>query len=243
MKIFYSALILLVTSCTVNKIDTATEIVERCIQVHGGTAYEEGRFEYTFRGRQYELQYEHGKYRYSRLSVDTAGHEIIDILTNSDFTRLVDSTKVPLSQKDIQKYTNSVRSVHYFAYLPFFLSDPAVRLKRLKDEVIHGFTYHKIEVTFVEQGGGVDYDDVYVYWIRADDFTMDYLAYSYEVDGGGVRFREAYDPREVGGIRWQDYVNYKHEKTTPPAQMASLFQKDELVELSRIELENITAIH
>ena len=69
---------------------------------------------------------------------------------------------------------------------------------------------------------------------------MDYLAYSFQVNGGGVRFREAYNPRTVGGIRFQDYVNYKHEnKDFPVQQLDQAFLNKELKELSRIELKNI----
>ena len=72
---------------------------------------------------------------------------------------------------------------------------------------------------------------------------MDYLAYSYEVDGGGVRFREAYNTRKIGGVLFQDYVNYKHLKNTDVSTFDILFEKGELKELSRIELENVKNIN
>ena len=37
---------------------------------------------------------------------------------------------------------------------------------------------------------------------------MDYFAYDFETDDSGTRFREAYNARTVGGIRFQDYLNF-----------------------------------
>jgi hypothetical protein len=38
-----------------------------------------------------------------------------------------------------------------------------------------------------------DFDDEYMYWIK-DTRKVDYLAYSYHVNDGGVRFRAAFNP-------------------------------------------------
>lgn len=37
---------------------------------------------------------------------------------------------------------------------------------------------------------------------------MDFLAYEYNVNGGGVLFREAFNSRMIEGMRFQDYINY-----------------------------------
>jgi len=71
---------------------------------------------------------------------------------------------------------------------------------------------------------------------------VDYLAYSYHVNGGGVRFRSAYNSREVDGVRFQDYINYKHDSTTPVEEMDEYYLKGELKELSKIELRNIISL-
>ena len=105
---------------------------------------------------------------------------------------------------------------------------------------IKGKSYHQVEVRFQEENGGKDFEDVFLYWFNPDSFTVDYLAYSYITDGGGVRFREAINRRSVKGITFQDYINYKpQDKSTPLSEMANLFENDELVELSRIENVNI----
>jgi hypothetical protein len=69
---------------------------------------------------------------------------------------------------------------------------------------------------------------------------MDYIAYNYHTDGGGVRFREVRETREVGGIRFQDYLNLKAaNKATPLDSMQYLYEKGALETLSEINLENI----
>ena len=95
-------------------------------------------------------------------------------------------------------------------------------------------------MTFKQEGGGDDFDDEYIYWIHRNRHTVDYLAYSFEVNGGGTRFREAYNVRTVEGIRFADYVNY--ESTTSDFALENydqLFEVGKVKELSRIETENI----
>ena len=67
-----------------------------------------------------------------------------------------------------------------------------------------------------------------------------YLAYSYKTDGGGIRFREATNPRRVGGILIQDYINYKPEdESIPVDSLKPMFIEGRLQKLSEIKLENV----
>ena len=106
-------------------------------------------------------------------------------------------------------YANSVNSVHYFANLPYGLNDPAVNKEFLGEVAIKDKEYYKIKVTFDQKGGGKDYEDIYLYWFNKETFKPDYLAYKFYVDGGGIRFRVAYNERYLGGIRFVDYENYE----------------------------------
>ena len=116
--------------------------------------------------------------------------------------------------------------------------------KELLGEIdIKGTSYYKVKVTFSEDNGGDDYDDTYLYWFNKQTFKPDYLAYDFHTNGGGMRFREAYNERYVGGIRFVDYYNSK--PTVSSAEIMnidSLFIKDQLELLSKIELENITIL-
>jgi hypothetical protein len=138
------------------------------------------------------------------------------------------------------RYSNSVNSVHYFAQLPYGLNDNAVQKELLGEATINGNPYFEVGVTFKQEGGGTDFQDKFVYWIHKENYTVDYLAYSYETDGGGIRFREAYNVRYVDGIRFADYNNYKPESLEVSlTDLDALFAKGALKLLSKIETESI----
>lgn len=235
--VIFIALIFSVAHTVAQEVLSAQKIIDKCIEVHGGSRYNDAHFEYDFRKYHYEYHYQAGQYEYIR---SVAG--IKDVLTNDGFVRSKDGVSVELDSKKIKSYSNSVNSVHYFAFLPFFLNDPAVHKKLIGSKIINGQEYYKVEVTFEQEGGGDDYDDIYVYWINKESFSLDYLAYSFHVNGGGVRFREAYNRRVINGITFQDYVNYKHDKQTDVREMDQFFLLEELIELSRIELKNIKSL-
>ena len=215
---------------------SAQQIIDLCIEEHGGDKYKNAHFSFDFRKHKYEYHYDNGVFKYIRKSKEGT---TVDVLTNDGFTRTENGKKVDLTEKKERSYSNSINSVNYFVFLPYFLNDEAVNKRLLGEVEIKGAPYYKIEVTFDEEGGGDDHDDVYIYWISKYHFTMDYLAYSYQVNGGGVRFRSFKSRTKVGGIIFQDYVNYKHDKSTPVEDMDRLFNEGKLEELSWIETNNI----
>jgi len=221
--------------------DISQKVIDESIKVHGGKHFQKAHFSYDFRDKSYEYYRKKGDYIYTRKFTDKkTGNLIEDKLTNHTFERKSNGHVVTLESKKIQEYSNSVNSVNYFAFIPYFLNDAAVKKKYLAYTDFNDHKYHKIQVTFNEEGGGTDHDDVFVYWIKDGEFTLDYLGYSYSVNGGGVRFREAYNAREIGGIRFQDYINYKHEdKNYPVDKLDAAFDNGILKELSKIDLTNI----
>jgi hypothetical protein len=232
------ALLLLLMACQPNK-PTAMEIVNNCIQAHGGELYEHSVIDFDFRGRHYKLERNRGQFAYHRTFTDSTGiyH---DILRNSSFERTIQDSIVELDDQWIGRYSNSVNSVAYFALLPFGLNDPAVHQQLLADEEIRGKWYFKIRVTFSQEGGGEDFEDVFVYWINKETFLVEYFGYSYLTEGGGIRFREAINQREVGGIIFSDYMNYEGAKANTDVEgLAQKFLSNELSKLSEIFLENL----
>jgi hypothetical protein len=177
---------------------------------------------------------------YAREFRDSTG-QVKDILTNNSFRREINGGLAKITEERTKAFSNSVNSVIYFALLPYGLNDPAVRKKYLNETELKGKQYHVIEVTFEKEGGGKDYEDVFLYWIEKESYTMDYLAYTYESDGGGIRFREAINRRTIGGILFQDYINYEPaNKNTSLDKMESLYKNGELKKLSNIALEDIS---
>ncbi|GAB3832132.1 hypothetical protein GCM10028895_49420 [Pontibacter rugosus] len=134
-----------------------------------------------------------------------------------------------------------MNSVIYFALLPYGLNDAAVNKAYLGKTSIKGQPYHKIKVTFDLEGGGSDHEDEYIYWIHPAKYTMDYLAYSFQVNEGGLRFREAHNRRNMKGVLFADYVNYEAASDTVTLEkMDVAFENGGLRKLSDINLKNIT---
>lgn len=218
-------------------------VVDRAIEVHGGEHLDGKIIEYDFREYHYTFKLDGGLFHYERSRMDTAGF-LRDVLTNDGFYREIGGERIDLPEERIEAYSASVNSVAYFALLPFKLNDEAARKRYLGEEQIDGETYHEIEITFRPEGGGRDYQDRFVYWFHRDDYTMDYLAYDYVSDEGGTRFRKAVNPRTIGGIRFQDYENYRSMEIDRPGdpieRMDDEYDRGTLELVSMIEKTNVT---
>lgn len=215
-------------------------IIDKAIEKHGGDHYNNVLIAFDFRDRHYTILKKDNKFEYTRSFEDSLG-SFKDVLNNDGFYRLLNGEKIGIPDSMAAKYARSVNSVVYFATTPFVLNDEAVRKKYIGMCSLNGQKYHKIEVSFDQQGGGIDYDDVFVYWINKDKYTMDFLAYEFHVDGGGTRFREVHNRRRVGEILFTDHVNYKYtSEDTPLKDYDQLYEDNQLTRLSHIDLENVT---
>jgi len=226
-------------SCETNTTPDAQEIIDKAIAQAGGERYYNSKIEFNFRDKNYCAIRDDKDFKLERLSV-TDSVVTTDILSNSYFLRVQNDKPVELPDSTVVKLSNSVNSVHYFSVLPYGLNDKAAKKNYLGEATINGKTYHKVEVTFNEDGGGTDFDDVFVYWIDTASYNVDYLAYEFHVNGGGMRFREAYNERVVNGIRFVDYKNYKPiVEVINVRSLDSLFETANLKLLSKIELEDV----
>ena len=184
------------------------EIVDKSILASGGESYKVKDVFYKFRDYQYASEWNNGVRVLKRIKV-TDSTKVVDVRSSRRFERFVNDSLVSLTDSIANLYSNSVNSVHYFVYLPYGLNDPAVNKELLGEVTLKDKEYYKVKVTFDQQGGGKDYEDIYLYWFNKETFKPDYLAYRFYVDGGGIRFRAAYNERYLGGIRFVDYENYE----------------------------------
>lgn len=218
---------------------TAQKIVDQSIENSGGALYKNHNSAFSFRNRKYISEHEDGKKVLKRITV-VDSLTITDIRRQRGFMRYINDSLTTLSDSMANRYANSVNSVHYFARLPFGLNDVAVNKELLGEESIKGQDYYKVKVTFDQEGGGKDFDDTYVYWFHKETFKPDYLAYDFHVNGGGQRFREAYNERYVEGIRFVDYLNYKStDKEADILDIGKQYERNQLELLSKIELTAI----
>jgi hypothetical protein len=239
---FLLLLALLATGCADEETSKAQEIVDAAITAHGSQHLDQGVVSFKFRDRQYRALRDNGAYLYSRtFTDDSTGQRIHDVLSNSGFKRTANDAPVELPQERQEAFSASVNAVIYFALLPYFLNDDAVQKRYIGEATVKGEPYHKVEVTFAAEGGGEDHQDEYVYWFHQQRHTMDYLAYSYEEDNGdiGTRFREAINPRGVGGVRFQDYINYTSKTKLALENFDRAFEAGKLEKVSDILLEEV----
>jgi hypothetical protein len=221
------------------QVNDAQTAIDKAIAASGGEKYLNSTIEFDFRDKHYRARREGGIFSYERI-FNEGDNTIHDFLTNDGFEREINGkiTEVPDSMKT--KFSASVNSVIYFALLPYALNDPSV-IKTWRGETeIENKGYYKVEVSFQAQGGGEDHEDMFLYWIDKNDFSIGYMAYSYEEGTGlGYRFRKSYNPRNVNGILFLDYINYKPKQEVKLSELEDLYKKGELEELSKIELINI----
>ena len=237
-NVFWLLLAVLLLSCQQEEeLSEADRIIAQAIEKAGGEKYEKAIIEFQFRENFYTSNRKEGLYELTRLRKDSLG-EIEDILTNEGIKSIREEKEVVMPDSVSTAIAESVNAVHYFVQLPFGLQNEAVITELVGQDTINNKVYHEIEVTFKQEGGGADHEDVYMYWIEKDDLTVDYLAYRFFVNDGGIRFRKAVNPRMVNGIRFVDYENYKTEDlSTPLKNLDDLFQKGQLIKVSQIENE------
>jgi len=243
MKLFKIVLIgLLVVSCAeeTKKALNTQEIVDKAIEVSGGKLYKKSTFSFDFRDKSYVLTKDTSTNKRLMIRMFSSdSSQIVDTKGPNYFIRTINEEKVEIPDSLAHKYANSINSVHYFAYLPYGLNDAAVKKKFISKTKIKGKDYYLIQVTFAEENGGDDFDDVYLYWFNKETFKPDFLAYEFHVDGGGMRFREAFNERYINGIRFVDYKNYKPGEPISIFDIGAHFEANKLEFLSEIALTNI----
>lgn len=221
----------------------AQTIVDQAIAEHGGAVLNHAIVEFDFREFHYTITRDGGMYRYERTFTDSTGAAIHDVLDNEGITRSINGEPVTLTPEETNRIATPLNSVPYFALLPYNLKDPAVQKRVLGEVVLAGEPYDKIEVTFQQAGGGRDFEDRFIYWFHRDHHTMDYLAYAFHVDDGGTRFREAYNVRTIGGVRFADYHNFVSDSLQAPGdpieRYDTLMEQTDLELLSDVVLENV----
>lgn len=220
--------------------DKAQTLIERAIQAHGGDAWQQKQITFDFRQYHLILAHQNGHFHYERTYRDSTGTQVREILTNNSFRRTLNNRLQLLDTAATGRYSRAVNAVAYFVLLPAKLRDPAVLADYVGQSTLDGKRYDKVRVRFRAEGGGRDHGDTFFYWFNQQTHTMDYLAYS----EGGPRFRKAINPQLVGGIRFQDYVNYqgRPDDTTSVGRYDQKYTAGQLAELSRIEQKNIRVI-
>lgn len=232
-------LLFLISCVSLEKELTAQQIIDKTIQFSGAYKIDASKITFKFRDKEYAAIRKNGSFKFSK-SFKKDSTTIVEILTNNGYERSINAQLIKVPDSMVSRYSNAINSVHYFAVLPFGLNDTAVHKKLLKSATVMGKEYYKVEVTFSKNGGGEDFDDVFIYWIGKEDFLIDYLAYSYHTNNGGMRFRVLKEQCVKNGIRFVDYHNYTPlRKANSLIHIDKAFENNELKKVSEIVLKDI----
>ena len=230
---------LLLMSCKPKESDMiAQEIIDASITASGLDSIHKSLLEFDFREMHYKADRKDGIYSLER-SFFKEDDAYRDILSNSCFERYINGKLSKITKDNAIKYSESVNSVHYFSILPYGLNDKAVIKNYLGKVSLEGKQYHKIKITFRKDGGGVDYDDEFIYWFRTSNYFLDYIAYSYHTNGGGIRFREVNGEQILKGVRFVNYNNYKPKALLKLENIDKAFENNQLEKVSEITIHNL----
>lgn len=235
-QIAFLFLVMLLQSCGNKEPIDASFLLNKVNESHQTSDLLGKKITFTFREYQYSLERTKDHYIYTRTK-----DSIQDVLDSREgYQRLLHGQPIKIADSMAVKYANSVNSVLYFFQLPYVLNDPAAQLEYLGETTIKDSAYYTLKVTFSREQGGEDYEDEFRYWIHAEKFELDYFAYSYKTDGGGIRFREAIDQKRIEGILFQDYINYKPSSLSVSLDsLPKLFETQQLQKVSEIVNTNI----
>jgi len=214
-------------------------IIDKTIEKYGGTAYKNSMIEFDFRDRHYKVFRKNGNFLYERFYSDSSGniHEGFD---NKSVFKKINKQTIDLTTKKSNSIKESINSIIYFFTLPYSLNDRAVIKEYLGESNIKSKPYYLIEVTFKQEGGGSDFEDRYVYWINKDNYSMDFFAYYFQVNGGGSRFRRVHNVRRIEGIVFGDQENFTSDTiSTNIEDYKQLFENGDLKNVSDINIENV----
>lgn len=224
----------------------ALALIDRARTHHGSALLDRAELAFSFRGTPFTVRRDGGRFRYARTTTDSLGRAVEEVVDNDGTHRFVDGTEVPLAADEAGAVTTAVNSVAYFALLPAPLSDPAVRARLLTPDRVGGEDYDRVEVTFAQQGGGADFDDRYVYWLRRPDGRVGHYAYTYDVTPGdtaraatGTRFRVPIGARRVGGVLVQDWRNVSADGLVDLRQFGDAYDAGQTFEVSEVVLDAV----
>ena len=231
--------LLLLVACKDINDKTVEEIINKSIEVSGFNTNEID-ITFDFRAYHYEFFRKDYNFTYARTTIKDDKKIRDELSSTKGLKRFIDSVPESLTDSLAMVYSNSLNSVMYFFQLPKPLLDGAVHSELLDEIKIEGATYWTIKVYFSEEGGGDDYQDEYRYWINQDTYEIDYLAYNYTTEGGGIRFRKAIKKKRVKGILFQDYQNFSpSNKFEPLDSLPKIYEDGLLSQISLIENKNI----
>jgi len=218
-------------------------IVEKSIAFHGGEIFSHSlsSLEVCSRSGCFTVRAKLDGGLFEYVVESQSGESRRKVLWNNDETReWRDGQPVELDEPAAQKARDFVSARTYFPHLPFRLADAAAWKEDLGLETWGQRRLHKVKVTFTP-GSSTDSDDEYLYWFDPETGRLVQFAYSFKGSNGtGLRFREMFDERRVGGVLFADQTNLGAE--APGLSVDDItpsFVQEKMEEVSTVTFKNI----
>ena len=226
-------------SSSENKISPAY-IIQKAIEYSGKEKIKDNKIIFEFRNKTYISEQICDQFKLTRID---SSKNVKDVFYKGKITRKINEKSVQLADTIATNIKSSINSVHYFVHLPYRLKDPAVKAQRLKDDTINNKAYYQLQVKFKEKGGGEDFQDTYRYWFDQQNFSLDYLAYKFYTNDGGMRFRAKRIEKRLDGVIFQDYNNFKPASDNIQIdQLSTAYKNNQLEKVSEIITNPISVI-
>ncbi len=245
MRTCLSAWLLLLVSIPASGRDAAQhrlEIVDRAIEHHGGEIYRHSETELDLCSKsgcfQVVARMDGDAWTYKVSGKSRDSHQEV-ISTHDRLTVRRDGSEVTVAADQEQGFRDWAMARVYFCFLPFRLNDPSVLKQDLGLVDWDGRSLHKVKVTF-EAGSSTDAGDQYMYWFDPETARLEYLAYSYDDNGGGLRFRRAVRHRRIGGLLFFDQENFGADGPGLSVDaIDAAYVRDSMRHVSTVRLEDI----
>ena len=218
------------------------EAIDQAIAHHGGELYRQSETELDVCSRSgcYDVL--------ARIRGDAFAYEVSGAAsgaerhvrwTSDELTLSVNGVPTPIAPAEEKRLCDWVMARVYFPFLPYRLNDPSVLKQDLGFEKWNGNRLRKVKVTF-ESGTSTDANDEYLYWLDPESGRVEQFAYSYEVNGGGLRLRQATDFRRVGGLLFSDQINLGIDGAGLSVDLITpSYVKEKMRHISTVRLKNV----
>lgn len=220
----------------------APPIVERAIAHHGGELYERAEiaFDVCSKSGCYDVRTRTDGGLFDHAVAGRVGEHRREVRWSNDRLEVRhDGEPVAVAPGDERVYRDWAMARIYFALLPYRLADPSVRHEDRGLVDWRGRKLHQVKVTF-EPGTSTAADDEYLYWFDPETGRVEYFAYSYSGNPGGLRFRRATHHRRIGGILFFDQENLGVEGPGLSVDLIDADYVDEKMRpVSTVELKNV----
>ncbi|MEM8963237.1 MAG: DUF6503 family protein [Acidobacteriota bacterium] len=217
-------------------------IIDRAIAFHGGDLYSASIVDLELCSKsgcnQIRSVVDGDRYGHT-VTATVSGKERRVRITNDLTQAWENDTPVDVQDFEVQDWRDWAMARVYFAFLPYRLRDPSVRVEDRGVVDWEGGRRHEVRVTF-EAGSSTDASDVYRYWFDPKSGRLEAFAYSYDGNTNGLRYRRAINHRQVDGILFFDQINLGIEgEGLSVDDIDPTFIETKMREVSRITLDKI----